>query len=206
MKRFIYSIIPLICIATGCEKNDSTTTPVNPLDQEVSLIPNITKITESPQLNEDGSGTFNDGDTFTLYAYDNAKGSSSIDYTIGSTNLFWRNLDFAEEGEAINFVACYPPQVLKEASFDFTVGQNTESDLLLAAKVQANAGEEHPVVLNFRHAMHRLAINFTIKDSSIEPESIETCCTAYATCKVYLPTGSLTQGEENILIPRRGRK
>lgn len=108
----------------------------------------------------------------------------------------WRDLDFVEEGKTVNFVACYPPQVLDGDRFDFTVGQNSASDLLLASAVQAHVGEEQPVVLTFRHAMHRLVVNFTIKDSSIGAESIKTRCTAYSSCEVRLTTGSLTRGEE----------
>ena len=196
MKHLIYSAVLLLVMTTGCEKNDGPTSSTDPIDREIVLTPIITKVVKAPQLNEDGSGTFNEGDTFTLYAYDDAKGSSAIDYTLGLTTLLWRDLDFVEEGKTVNFVACYPPQVLDGDRFDFTVGQNSASDLLLASAVQAHVGEEQPVVLTFRHAMHRLVVNFTIKDSSIGAESIKTRCTAYSSCEVRLTTGSLTRGEE----------
>lgn len=203
MKRIIYAAM-LLAMATGCEKNNDPAAPIAPTDRMISLNPTITKIEKGPQLNGDGSGSFNEGDTFTLYACDEANESSSTDYTIGSTELYWRDLSFAKEGGSVNFAACYPPQVLNGDSFDFTVDQNPESDLLIATTTKAEVGQEQPVALNFRHAMHRLAVKFTSKDPTVEPEAIKTRCTAYTSCKVNLPTGTLTRGDTKNTFVKEG--
>ena len=196
MKRMISNGLLLMALITiGCQKDDCPTPSTDPADREVSFAATIAMMTRNPQLNEDGSGSFNTGDTFTLYAYHDATGSSTIDYAIGLSTLYWRDLAFATEGEKINFAACYPSQILDGDSFNFKVEQNTNSDLLIAGATDVNVGEERPIALTFRHATHRLVVKFTSKDSSLVTESIETRCTAYATGQFHLTSGTFTQGD-----------
>lgn len=204
MKRMLYGAVLLMVMSTSCQKNDESIPSTSPIDREVTFAPTIAKITRSPQLNDDGSGTFNEGDAFTLYAHDDADGSSTLDYTLGLSTLHWKDLAFVSEGGKVNFVACYPPQTLDGDSFDFTVKQTPEADLLLATSTNVSVGDERPVALTFQHAMHRLAVNFLVKDFSIETTSIETQCTAYASCRVHLPSGSLLRGDTKDTYTMKG--
>ena len=104
----------------GCAKNEEPKVPANPETPGTPTAPADRPIifttaiaaTRSPQLEADGSGTFTAGDTFMLYAHDGNGASAALDYTIGATALYWREIAFAQEGERINLAACYPKQTL----------------------------------------------------------------------------------------------
>lgn len=142
MKHLIYSTVLLAALMGGaCDKNDNDnkpgtpTTPVDPPapeEQAISFTPGIKALTRSPQLEEDGSGSFSTGDTFTLYAHDNAEDFATFDYTIGTTELLWKNLTVATENGTVHFEACYPKHALTNGTFDFKVTQDEAGDLLWA--------------------------------------------------------------------------
>ena len=197
MKRMIYrAALLLAAISTGCDKNESgnpggdSGTPTPPEERRITFTTAIAA-TRAPQLEEDGSGSFTPGDTFTLYAHDDAQGAATIDYSIGTTALYWRDLTFAAEGGKVHFEACYPKQTLSNGGFDFTTTQDAAGDLLWASAAGVSVGSEKPVSLTFRHALHRLVVKYTVEDPSIDASQIETRCTACATARVELSEGRI---------------
>lgn len=199
MKRLIYgAALLLAAISTGCDKNESgnpggdSGTPTPPEERRITFTTEIAA-TRAPQLEEDGSGSFTPGDTFTLYAHDDAQGAATFDYSIGATALYWRDLAFAAEGGKVHFEACYPKHELSDGGFDFTVTQDAAGDLLWASAPDVEVGSEQPVALTFRHAMHRLVVKYTVEDPSVEASTIETNCTAYTSCRVDLAGQRLIQ-------------
>lgn len=201
MKQLIYSAAAMVALICGsCDKDnnrsDTPTVPVNPStpkEQAIIFKTGIEGITRTPQLDENGSGSFAPGDTFTLYAHNNSGGEKALDYTIGTSELYWNELTFATEGGEVCFRACYPKQELTNGSFNFTTTQDAAGDLLWASATGVSVGTEKPVMLTFRHAMHRLVVKYTVDDPSIEASKIETSCTAYTSCRVDLAEQRLIQ-------------
>lgn len=197
MKQLIYSAVILAALLCGaCDKKDSNDqtpgTPATPGGQAITFTTRIEAMEEA-QTDDSGNETFNPGDTFTLYAHDNAEGAQSMDYTIGATKLNWSDLAFAAEGGKVHFEACYPKHELSDGGFDFTVTQDAAGDLLWASAPDVEVGSEQPVALTFRHAMHRLVVKYTVEDPSVEASTIETNCTAYTSCRVDLAGQRLIQ-------------
>lgn len=79
-------------------------------------------------------------------------------------------------------------------------------DLLWASAPDVEVGTEKPVALTFRHAMHRLTVNYTILDESIDATQIETYCTAHASCRVQLAEGRLIQHDTKETFMALGQK
>lgn len=197
MKQLIYSAVILAALLCGaCDKKDSNDqtpgTPATPGGQAITFTTRIEAMEEA-QTDDSGNETFNPGDTFTLYAHDNAEGAQSMDYTIGATKLNWSDLAFAAEGGKVHFEACYPKHELSDGGFDFTVTQDAAGDLLWASAPDVEVGSEQPVALTFRHAMHRLVVKYTVEDPLVEASTIETNCTAYTSCRVDLAGQRLIQ-------------
>lgn len=198
MKRMIYgAALLLAAVGTGCEKNDpngESGTPATPGDSRISFTTSIAA-TRAPQLDEDGSGMFSADDIFTLYAYDAAGHAFVTDYTVGSSELYWRDLTFADEGGKVSFAACYPQQQLSDGSFGFTIRQTAGDDLLIASAEDVAVGTGKNVPLLFRHAMHRLNVKISVKDPEVEASKIETFCTGYYTCTVDLAADRIERGD-----------
>lgn len=192
MNRLFYTAaIATALAATACSKEENRTTA----DRRISISAGIEALTtRSPQLNEDGSGKFADGDTFTLHALGENGESTTLDYTIGTTSLYWSRLAFATEGTTVGFSACYPKQTPEKGVFRFDLELAGEKDLLLAPVRELAAGSEQPVRLNFRHAMHRLVVTYKaeLSDDSPAIDKIETRCTAKSACTVDLASGTVT--------------
>lgn len=197
MKRTVSRVALLLLLAVGCNKNETPKIPTNPdtpgnptvpADREIAISA-VIAASRTPQLDEDGGGIFSANDTFTLYAYDGNGGSAMWNYTVGASNLYWRDVTFASEGKRVSFAACYPQQVLDKGMFDFTVTQNADGDLLLVTGKEVVVGMEQPVELTFRHVMHRLTMRVTIEDESVDAETIELLCTAHASGRFDLSTG-----------------
>lgn len=199
MKRMIYYAAAMAVLALGaCSKDDSgSTTPTTPTPTPTPE-PGKTQIAFTTQI-ETTEGTteegFTAGDTFSLVAYDNAEGCTSMDYTLGATALYWEDLTFATEGGSVHFSACYPKHTLTEGGFDFTVTQDPSSDLLWATHASVGVGTQEAVDLTFRHALHRLKVDIAVEDPTVDASQIEVSCTALSTCRVDLKEMRLMQGE-----------
>ena len=186
MKRMMYvgALVALLA-GSGCSKENPVPEPT------FEIRANIASVTKAPQLNEDGSGNFVSGDSFTVLSHHAiSQTTSTFEYQVGTTQMYWRNLQLPSYEGSVDFYACYPKQTLSEGSFDFDLEQAENPDLLLATISAVKIGTES-VAMTFQHAMHRLVIHFTTDDSYVSADDIHTTCTAKSTCRVNLREGSI---------------
>lgn len=178
----------------GCSSEKSGDKPV--ADAKIGIRTSILDRSEmrTPSLDSNGSGSFADGDHFSLLVSDGADGLLDFDYETGATQLYWKDVTFASSPEKVHFAACYPKRDLSGAQFTFDLETEADKDLLLARTADVPAGTTAPVDLTFRHAMHRLVVTFT-DDSDVDTESVQTVCTARSACTVDLLDGSLKTDE-----------
>lgn len=165
-------------------------------DGQINLrtsVQGVQKSARTPSLNEDGSGVFTDGDCMKLVISGGEKLYANSDYTIGTTQLYWRNVDMDEAVERVTFSACYPLQESTSGCFVFDLSKTDEPDLLLARTEQVEVGTELPVMMAFKHALCKLSVNYTVDDSftSVDKETIQTKCLAVSGCEVNLLAGTL---------------
>lgn len=193
MKKTMYGIMwAVLTLAAACTA-ETDNLPATGGEHEISLQTSIQATTRAPQQSEDGSGMFSDGDTFKLLVSDGQGGMSDFDYTVGTTQLYWRDVTLGENTRQVTFAACYPPQALTDGTFVFDLQQASDRDLLLARQENVPVFTEQPVMLNFRHTMFRLIIRYAIDGKYFEgkEEEIVTECTAVSACKVNLTDGTL---------------
>lgn len=185
---FVVAAVAALC---GCSSSEESAGPVQ---KRILLNASIAKVEEleSSEAVQSGKEHFTQGDSFTLVVA-NAEGQyDPFDFTVGATQLLWKEVTVAGEGAKVNFSACYPVQRLADGKFTFDLGTASEQDLLLAAPRAVTVDDETPVNLTFRHAMHRLNVVFTVDaDARVDAETIRTVCTARSKCGVNLLDGSL---------------
>ena len=158
-------------------------------DGHIRIVTDIAGVekTRSPQLNPDGSGTFADGDTYTLVVSGKDMKASALDYVVGGTTLLWSDLTTGTGTRHVSFAAYYPKQHGEAGTFAFNAATADDSDLLVAPAVTVEKNSDSPVHLAFRHAMHKLTVNYTSEDGYLSPEQLKevnTVCQAYTTCKI----------------------
>lgn len=194
-------VISTILTTSSCQKeNDgiSTTAPNKKIEINTSIAntSSLSSSVKSPQLNEDGSGNFANGDEITLHVLSESGEATIIKYGVGTTNLYWRDISLNPEDNNVDFSACFPHQALSDGKFTFDLETTPNKDLLWAQRKSIPAESEATVDLLFKHVMHRLVINFTTQ-SNIEIDQINTVCTAKSTCEVDLHTLSLDNSSSN---------
>lgn len=75
-------------------------------DTRISISASIDARTKAPQLGGDGSGSFAAGDIFTLHLANRVPQSTTYDYKVGETSLFWEDLPLASDDGLVDFYAC----------------------------------------------------------------------------------------------------
>lgn len=183
MKKHFYSLVIAAAILTGCNKNEVVNT-----EGKINIFTGIEAITKAPQLDENGAGKFAKGDKLNLLAFNTAKQHTDFDYAVETTELYWNDIKITSENGKINFAACYPRQEMNDGKFLFDLEKASDKDLLLAYAENIENGTEKAVMLTFKHAMHRLVINYTVDNSyqTVTADEIVTDCTALSTCTVNL--------------------
>lgn len=168
--------------------------------------------TRSPQLNPDGSGTFADGDTYTLVVSGEDMKASALDYVVGGTTLLWSDLTTGAGTRHVSFAAYYPKQHGEAGTFAFNAATADDSDLLVAPAVTVEKNSDSPVHLAFRHAMHKLTVNYTSEDGSLsagELKAVGTRCRALTTCEVDPVQGKVAEGSAAVqgeYVPKTGQQ
>lgn len=147
---------------TACNNDDDVLNG----GQEPGVVNIVTSI-NGPQtrvvMNDDGSGSFTDGDKIKLEVFNLDLGrASEYDYTIGSTKLYWEDVATRfGEADSYTFGGWYanplPENLWAMPNFDVAAAE--DPDLLLATPATAAVGET--VNLVFKHAMHKLVVNVT---------------------------------------------
>lgn len=184
---------------TACNNDDDVLNG----GQEPGVVNIVTSI-NGPQtrvvMNEDGSGSFTDGDKIKLGVFNLDLGrADEYDYTIGSTKLYWEDVATKiGEADGYKFGGWYanplPNNLLAMPNFDVAAAE--DPDLLLATPATAAVGET--VNLVFKHAMHKLVVNVTYdgdftgvntNNVSIKPVGMN------ASAAINVQTGIVTPGE-----------
>lgn len=198
MKKLILPVM-LAALLSSCDNNEEV---ANPSEGIVNVVTSIHALTRAPHLESDGSGTFTYGDTYAL-TVSSAGVSTSLDYVVGSTQLYWQDLPLSGDVQQVSFAGCYPKPTseVADGSFSFNVCQAEEKDLLLAPAVAVDKYSSEPVALNFSHAMHKLTVKYKSDDGTFDAEALKalsTVCHAYANCKVSLAQGKVVEGSANM--------
>ena len=202
MKRLGYVfaavLIPFLSGCNGADSSSNSGTHPGTEDTDgakVCISTSIDARTKAPQLGGDGSGSFAAGDIFTLHLANRVPQSTTYDYKVGETSLFWEDLPLASDDGLVDFYACYPKQTLSDGTFTFDLESAADHDLLLATTKGIRSGTEEPVELRFHHAMHRLVVNFSSDDSYVSADEMQMTCTAKSSCKVNLLDGTIDNSE-----------
>ena len=196
MKRAYYTLVMAIIFASSsCQKNDDGALPVES-DKEIDVRTSIVKgntmsnTIRKPQLNDDGSGHFSEGDIITLHVVSKSGVATTVDYGVGVSKLYWNDVSLNPDDYSVDFSACYPEQNLIDGKFLFDLETTSKKDLLWAHRKGVPIGTETSVDMMFSHVMHHLVINFTTQ-SDIDVNQIQTVCTAKSTSEIDLVAGTL---------------
>lgn len=162
---------------------------------KISIVVSIASQTRTPQLGSDGSGSFQKGDKMTLCV---TGGAAPVvtDYAYEVDFLKWPDFGLSEEVSQVTFSACYPTQkVEKDGTFEFNSFNSSYGDLLLAAAQPVEVGTSEAVSLTFRHALHRLNLEFLPGKGYTEEDLDLMSCTFSAknTCVVDAVKGSVKE-------------
>lgn len=158
--RYFSIVLPALLALAACSDDDGLTSGNG--QGEVRITTHISGAqTRAPQLSDDGSGNFGQGDTLNLAVYgDGATPYTTTYYANTNSTLYWEDIIKATgQSSAYTFVGWYngnePAKLLTDASFDVAAAK--DKDLLLATPTQVNEGD--PVNLVFKHVMHKLVVN-----------------------------------------------
>lgn len=162
----------------------------------LNVLPGITALSRAPHLNTDGSGTFTTGDGL-LLAYHTSEKQGNLPYSYGQTMLKWEDLHLPASAKQVSLTGCYPvPQQLDSEHLQFTFDATSKQDLLLAQPVTATVNSSDNIPLPFKHALHKLQIEYT-SDASTgytdeQLKALTTTVTAHTKALVNLASATLT--------------
>lgn len=162
-------------------------------DNVIRIVTNIAPQSRVPQLANDGSGNFSDGDKMSLFITDENENCFSVEYEYGSC-LTWDSLCIDEVSKQITLAACYPVQEeQKNGIFEFNTLTATEKDLLLAPAQSVSVGTNEDIYLNFEHALHYMELTFIpgMNYTDDEMETLSVTLKAKASCIVDAKQGKI---------------
>lgn len=202
MKKWSYllaaAVVPLV---SGCTMENVVSAP----EDRINISAQIDPLSKAPSLNSGGSGIFTSGDVFTLLISGTRSQAAPMDYQVGATNIYWKDVPLATTEGLVGFYACYPKQALDAGNgFTFDLEQADEPDLLLASAKNITVGTADVVSLHFGHAMHRLVVNFAVDPSYKTSGPLVVNCTAKSTCTVNLVSGTVTSNSKTATFTASG--
>lgn len=149
-------------------------------------------------MNDDGSGNFeNTKDKLKLAVYGSGNADYQVDYTVGTTVLYWEDVEAGAGTGPYTFGGWFTKTDLPATLTSFNAATASDPDLLLAAPA-TNVSKGATVNLNFKHAMHKLVVKVTYEgdftgvntdDVSIKPVGMN------ASAAINVQTGIVTPGE-----------
>lgn len=162
---------------------------------KISIVASVASQTRTPQLGSDGSGSFEKGDKMTLCI---TGGAAPVvtDYAYEVDFLQWPDFGLSEDVSQVTFSACYPTQEVKQdGTFDFNSFEAPYSDLLISAAQPVEVGTSETVSLTFRHALHRLNLEFIPGKGYTEEDLalLSYTFSAKSTCVVDAVNGSVKE-------------
>lgn len=182
---------------TACNNDDDVLNG----GQEPGVVNIVTSI-NGPQtrvvMNENGSGNFEDSkDKLKLAVYGSGNADYQVDYTVGTTVLYWEDVEAGAGIGPYTFGGWFTKTDLPATLTSFNAATASDPDLLLAAPA-TNVSKGETVKLNFKHAMHKLVVNVTYdgdftgvntNNVSIKPVGMN------ASAAINVQTGIVTPGE-----------
>ena len=182
---------------TACNNDDDVLNG----GQEPGVVNIVTSI-NGPQtrvvMNDDGSGSFEDTkDKLKLAVYGSGNADYQVDYTVGTTVLYWEDVEAGAGTGPYTFGGWFTKTDLPATLTSFNAATASDPDLLLAAPA-TNVSKGETVNLNFKHAMHKLVVKVTYEGDftgvntnnvSIKPVGMN------ASAAINVQTGIVTPGE-----------
>lgn len=182
---------------TACNNDDDVLNG----GQEPGVVNIVTSI-NGPQtrvvMNENGSGSFEDSkDKLKLAVYGSGNADYQVDYTVGTTVLYWEDVEAGAGTGPYTFGGWFTKTDLPATLTSFNAATASDPDLLLAAPA-TNVSKGEMVNLNFKHAMHKLVVKVTYEGDftgvntdnvSIKPVGMN------ASAAINVQTGIVTPGE-----------
>ena len=193
MNKLIFTAATLLVLA-GCNDDNEQTKPI-PGEDRITVTAGIEALTRAPHLNEDGSGYFQDGDKIALTVTGGDK-TVRKECTIGGQALYWEDLGLPSGTNEASFAGCYPaPESAEGSEFTFDLSTAVDKDLLLAPGVKVSKSADTKVNLAFKHAMHKLAINYASDGTYTQEqlEAVKTTCTAKSSCEVNMAAATVSK-------------
>lgn len=182
---------------TACNNDDDVLNG----GQEPGVVNIVTSINEPQtrvEMNENGSGNFEDTkDKLKLAVYGSGNANYQVDYTVGTTVLYWEDVEAGAGTGPYTFGGWFTKTDLPATLTSFNAATASDPDLLLAAPA-TNVSKGETVNLNFKHAMHKLVVNVTYdgdftgvntNNVSIKPVGMN------ASAAINVQTGIVTPGE-----------
>ena len=118
------------------------------------------------------------------------------EYTIGGAALYWEDLGLPSGTTEASFAGCYPaPESAEGSEFTFDLSTAADKDLLLAPAMKVSKSADTKVNLAFKHAMHKLAINYASDGTYTQEqlEAVKTTCTAKSSCEVNMAAATVSK-------------
>lgn len=182
---------------TACNNDDDVLNG----GQESGVVNIVTSI-NGPQtrvvMNDDGSGNFEDTkDKLKLAVYGSGNADYQVDYTVGTTALYWEDVEAGVGTGPFTFGGWFTKTDLPATLTSFNAATASDPDLLLAAPA-TNVSKGETVDLKFKHAMHKLVVKVTYEGDftgvntdnvSIKPVGMN------ASAAINVQTGIVTPGE-----------
>ena len=156
--------LPIFLALAACTADEATDNPGAPADaiRFIATIDGNTAadvIDTRATINSDGSGAFENGDKFKLWATGSSGVSFHVGYTIGTTVLRWDEFNEIGNEGSLTFSGAYPENAGIDQNEKIDIKGADNLDLLIAPTVTVAKGES--VRLAFRHVMHRLVVNLS---------------------------------------------
>lgn len=194
----VYVLLMAGVLAASCSKKE-VEMPQEGKDL-IEIVTNVAPQTRVPNLGQDGSGNFVQGDVLSVFVSGNMN-TIHTTYTLGTTSMTWSGLKLAGDVSEVTFSACYPQQELgSDGTFEFNTYSAEYKDLLLSEAQKVTVGTPKPVNLSFNHAMHLLNVNFTSDGyySAEELKTLVTTCKAKASCVVDAASGRIKETKPGV--------
>ena len=190
MRTKFWAAMSLALISfTACEHEQIPGGDQNEEFRVNSMICQSELVTRAPQMDQNGSGSFSNGDKNTfLFVNDSRQVIKDFEYTYGQSYR-WSDIGLPQEVKKAQLTAWYPAgSTPTPTDFSWNVQTEANPDFLMAAPVSIKARQAEPIQLNFKHMMHKLQVKLVSDDPAISQKDLSA---AKIVCRNFYPIVSL---------------